>query len=147
MFDTVEVTTAFLPEDKPRYLMGVGTPLDMLGAIARGIDMFDCVIPTRSGRHGQAFTWGGRLNLRNACYAEDASPLDPESGCPAAQYERAYLHHLIKSGEMLGAMLVSYANVQFYQELMARARDAIAEGRFAGFVEDVARRYAANDED
>jgi queuine tRNA-ribosyltransferase len=146
MFDTVALTTAFLPEDRPRYLMGVGTPLDMLGAIARGIDMFDCVMPTRSGRHGQAFTWGGRINLRNARYAEDASPLDPESGCPAAQYERAYLHHLIKSGEMLGSMLVSYANVQFYQELMARARDAIAEGRFAAYAEDVARRYTTDDD-
>ncbi|MDJ0513498.1 MAG: tRNA guanosine(34) transglycosylase Tgt, partial [Methyloceanibacter sp.] len=92
MFDTLDVTTPHLPEDKPRYLMGVGTPPDMLGAVARGIDMFDCVMPTRSGRHGQAFTWGGRLNLRNAKYAEDSSPLDAESACPAAQYSRAYLH-------------------------------------------------------
>ena len=121
--------------------MGVGTPHDMLGAIRRGIDMFDCVMPTRSGRHCQAFTWGGRLNLRNARYAEDPTPLDPESACPAAQYERAYLHHLVKSGETLGAMLLSYANVQFYQELMARARDAIAAGRFTAFADDVARRY------
>ncbi len=146
MFDMVEVTTNFLPEDKPRYLMGVGTPTDMLGAIARGIDMFDCVMPTRSGRHGQAFTWGGRLNLRNAQYAEDASPLDPESMCPAARYSRAYLHHLVKSGEMLGAMLVTFANVQFYQHLMARTREAIAQGRFAEFAEDVARRYAPTEE-
>ncbi len=146
MFDMVEVTTNFLPEDKPRYLMGVGTPTDMLGAIARGIDMFDCVMPTRSGRHGQAFTWGGRVNLRNAQYAEDASPLDPESMCPAARYSRAYLHHLVKSGEMLGAMLVTFANVQFYQDLMARTREAIAQGRFAEFAEDVARRYAPTEE-
>jgi queuine tRNA-ribosyltransferase len=146
MFDTVEITTAFLPEDRPRYLMGVGTPQDMLGAIARGIDMFDCVMPTRSGRHGQAFTWGGRINLRNARYAEDSTPLDAESKCPAARYERAYLHHLIKSGEMLGAMLISYANVQFYQELMAKARAAIGAGTFATFGEDVARRYAVDDE-
>lgn len=146
MFDTVEITTAFLPEDRPRYLMGVGTPQDMLGAIARGIDMFDCVMPTRSGRHGQAFTWGGRINLRNARYAEDATPLDAESKCPAARYERAYLHHLIKSGEMLGAMLISYANVQFYQELMAGARAAIGAGNFFAFAEDVARRYAVDDE-
>ena len=146
MFDMVEVSTAMLPEDRPRYLMGVGTPADMLGAVARGIDMFDCVMPTRSGRHGQAFTWAGKLNLRNACYAEDASPLDPESQCPAARYERAYLHHLIKSGEMLGSMLVTYANVQFYQELMAKAREAIAESRYAAFVEDVQRRYAKGDE-
>jgi queuine tRNA-ribosyltransferase len=143
MLDMVEVTAAILPQDRPRYLMGVGTPEDLLLAIARGVDMFDCVMPTRSGRHCQAFTWGGKLNLRNARYAEDAAPLDPESGCPAARYERAYLHHLVKSGETLGAMLLSYANVQFYQELMARAREAIAQGRYLGFVEDLRRRYAA----
>jgi queuine tRNA-ribosyltransferase len=142
MLETVEVTAAFLPEDKPRYLMGVGTPEDLLLSIACGMDMFDCVMPTRSGRHCQAFTWNGRLNLRNARYAEDATPLDPESGCPAAQYERAYLHHLVKSGETLGAMLLSYANVQFYQELMARARAAIEQGRFANFTEQVRWRYA-----
>ena len=143
MLDMVEVTAAILPEDRPRYLMGVGTPEDLLLSIARGIDMFDCVMPTRSGRHCQALTWGGKLNLRNARYADDPTPLDSESSCPAAQYERAYLHHLVKSGETLGAMLLSYANVQFYQELMARAREAIAQGRFAGFAEDLRRRYAA----
>jgi queuine tRNA-ribosyltransferase len=143
MLDMVEVTAAILPEDRPRYLMGVGTPEDLLLSIARGIDMFDCVMPTRSGRHCQAFTWGGKLNLRNARYADDPTPLDSESSCPAAQYERAYLHHLVKSGETLGAMLLSYANVQFYQELMARAREAIAQGRFAGFAEELRRRYAA----
>jgi queuine tRNA-ribosyltransferase len=142
MLDMVEVTTAILPQEKPRYLMGVGTPEDLLLAIARGIDMFDCVMPTRSGRHCQAFTWGGKLNLRNARHAEDATPLDPESACPAAQYERAYLHHLVRSGETLGAMLLSYANTQFYQELMARAREAIAQGRFASFAAEVCRRYA-----
>jgi queuine tRNA-ribosyltransferase len=142
MLDTVAVTTSVLPEDRPRYLMGVGTPQDMLEAIARGIDMFDCVMPTRSGRHNQAFTWGGRLNLRNARYADDPSPLDAESACPAAQYSRAYLHHLVKSGEVLGAMLLSWANVQFYQELMDRAREAIARGKFAAFAEDVTRRYS-----
>jgi queuine tRNA-ribosyltransferase len=142
MLDVVEVTTAHLPQDKPRYLMGVGTPEDLLLSIARGIDMFDCVMPTRSGRHCQAFTWGGRLNLRNARYAEDATPLDPESACPAAQYERAYLHHLVKSGETLGAMLLSYANVQFYQELMVRAREAIAERSLARFIEELRLRYA-----
>lgn len=142
MFETLEVTAPHLPEDKPRYLMGVGTPLDIVGAVARGVDMFDCVMPTRSGRHGQAFTWGGRLNLRNAQYAEDLRPLDSESACPAAQYSRAYLHHLVKAGEILGAMLVSYANVQFYQELMDRMRAAIAEGTFTAFAEDLRRRYA-----
>jgi queuine tRNA-ribosyltransferase len=144
MLDMVEITTAFLPQDRPRYLMGVGTPEDLLLSIARGMDMFDCVMPTRSGRHCQAFTWTGRLNLRNARYADDPTPLDPESLCPAAQYERAYLHHLVKSGETLGAMLLSYANVQFYQELMARAREAIAQGRFAGFAGNVQRRYRAS---
>jgi queuine tRNA-ribosyltransferase len=148
MLDMVEVTAPILPQDRPRYLMGVGTPEDLLLSIARGIDMFDCVMPTRSGRHCQAFTWGGKLNLRNARYADDPTPLDPESACPAAQYERAYLHHLVKSGETLGAMLLSYANVQFYQELMARAREAIEQGRFASFAETVRRRYAtANDKD
>jgi queuine tRNA-ribosyltransferase len=146
MLDMVEVAAAILPQDRPRYLMGVGTPEDLLLAIARGIDMFDCVMPTRSGRHCQAFTWGGKLNLRNARHAEDATPLDPESACPAAQYERAYLHHLVKSGETLGAMLLSYANVQFYQELMARAREAIAQGSFASFAEEVCRRYATASE-
>jgi queuine tRNA-ribosyltransferase len=147
MFDTVAVTNAILPEDRPRYLMGVGTPQDMLGSIERGIDMFDCVMPTRSGRHCQAFTWQGKRNLRNARYADDPSPLDPESACPAAQYERAYLHHLVKSGETLGAMLLTYANVQFYQELMGRAREAIAAGCFAAFAEDVRRRYTEGGED
>ena len=142
MLDMVEVATAILPADRPRYLMGVGTPEDLLLSIARGIDMFDCVMPTRSGRHCQAFTWGGRLNLRNARYAEDATPLDPESACPAARYEKAYLHHLVRSGETLGAMLLSYANVQFYQELMARAREAIEAGSLASFTEELRQRYA-----
>ena len=142
MLDIAEIAVSILPEDRPRYLMGVGTPEDLLLSIARGIDMFDCVMPTRSGRHCQAFTWGGRLNLRNARYADDPTPLDPESACPAAQYERAYLHHLVRSGETLGAMLLSYANVQFYQELMARAREAIEAGRFASFTEEVRQRYA-----
>jgi queuine tRNA-ribosyltransferase len=127
--------------------MGVGTPDDMLAAIARGIDMFDCVMPTRSGRHCQAFTWGGKLNLRNARFAEDASPLDAESACPAASYARAYLHHLVRAEETLGAMLLSWANVHFYQELMDRAREAIAAGTFAAFAEDVRRRYASRDEE
>jgi queuine tRNA-ribosyltransferase len=144
MLDTVAVTAAVLPEDRPRYLMGVGTPKDLLEAIARGMDMFDCVMPTRSGRHCQAFTWVGRLNLRNAKYAEDPSPLDEESSCPAAQYSRAYLHHLVRCGETLGAMLLTWANVHFYQELMARAREAIARGELAAFVEDAKRRYGAN---
>jgi queuine tRNA-ribosyltransferase len=141
MLDMVEATNTVLPKDRPRYLMGVGTPEDLMESIWCGVDMLDCVMPTRSGRHCQAFTWGGRLNLRNARYAEDATPLDPESSCPAAQYERAYLHHLVRSGEALGAMLLTYANVQFYQELMARTREAISQGRFASFADEVRRRY------
>ena len=144
MLDMVAVATALLPEDRPRYLMGVGTPDDMLAAIARGIDMFDCVMPTRSGRHCQAFTWDGLLNLRNARYADDPSPLDAVSSCPAAAYSRAYLHHLVRSGEILGAMLLSWANVHFYQDLMAKAREAIQNEAFAAFAEDVKRRYAAS---
>ncbi|MGA8689758.1 MAG: tRNA guanosine(34) transglycosylase Tgt [Methyloceanibacter sp.] len=147
MLDIVAVTAALLPQDHPRYLMGVGTPDDMLAAIARGIDMFDCVMPTRSGRHCQAFTWEGRLNLRNARYADDPTPLDAASACPAASYARAYLHHLVKSGETLGAMLLSWANVHFYQELMARAREAILRGEFAAFTEEVKRRYSSDNED
>jgi queuine tRNA-ribosyltransferase len=143
MLKVLDQTVPLLPHDRPRYLMGVGTPVDMLLAIARGIDMFDCVMPTRSGRHCQAFTWTGKLNLRNARYAEATTPLDPESSCPAAQYERAYLHHLVRSNETLGAMLLSFANVAFYQQLMAKAREAIREGRFSSFVADVQQRYAA----
>jgi queuine tRNA-ribosyltransferase len=132
MLETLEATLPHLPTDKPRYLMGVGTPIDLIEGVARGIDMFDCVLPTRSGRHGQAFTWGGKLNLRNAIHSDDPAPLDAVSQCPAARdYSRAYLHHLIKAEEYLAAMLLSWANVAFYQELMAAMRKAIAEGRFA----------------
>ena len=134
MLRTLEATLPHLPQQKPRYLMGVGTPEDLIEAVARGIDMFDCVMPTRNGRHGLAFTWNGRVNLRNARHAEDVSPLDPESPCPAARdYSRAYLHHLIKSGEMLGSMLLSWVNTAFYQELMAAMRAAIEQGRFAAW--------------
>ena len=124
-------TLPHLPTDKPRYLMGVGTPLDLIEAVRRGVDMFDCVMPTRNGRHGYAFTWDGPLNMRNAKHAEDLAPLDPISTCPAAHdYSRAYVHHLIKSGEYLGAMILSWVNTVFYQDLMAAMRLAIAEGRF-----------------
>jgi queuine tRNA-ribosyltransferase len=110
--------------------MGVGTPLDIVEAVARGVDMFDCVMPTRSGRHGQAFTWGGKLNLKNAAHAEDPAPLDSASDCAAARdYSRAYLHHLVRSGEYLAPMLLSWANVAFYQDLMRAVRAAIHEGR------------------
>jgi queuine tRNA-ribosyltransferase len=142
MLETLAHTVPHLPASKPRYLMGVGTPSDIVASVALGIDMFDCVMPTRSGRHGQAFTWGGKVNLRNAAFADDPSPLDEASACPAARdYSRAYLHHLIKSGEILGAMLISWANIAFYQALMAECRAAIAEGRFAALTARVAAAY------
>ncbi len=142
MLAILDSTAPLLPAGKPRYLMGVGTPADIVAAVARGIDMFDCVMPTRSGRHGQAFTWEGKLNLRNAAFAEDPRPLDAESTCPAARdYSRAYLHHLFKAGEILGAMLLSWANIHFYQSLMAEARRAIAETRFTEFAMKVAAAY------
>jgi queuine tRNA-ribosyltransferase len=134
MLETLEATLPRLPAEQPRYLMGVGTPIDLIESVARGIDMFDCVLPTRSGRHGQAFTWAGKLNLRNAVHSEDPAPLDAQSQCPAARdYSRAYLHHLVKAEEYLAAMLLSWANIHFYQELMAAMRQAIAEGRFAAW--------------
>ena len=146
MLATLEATTPHLPRAKPRYLMGVGTPGDLIEAVARGCDMFDCVMPTRSGRHGQAFTWNGRINMRNARHADDPGPLDPASACPAARdYSRAYLHHLVKAGEFLGAMLLSWANVWFYQELMEAMRKAIAEGRFAAFAAEHRARLSAHE--
>ena len=144
MLTTLDQTVPHLPADKPRYLMGVGTPADLIEAVARGVDMFDCVMPTRSGRHGQAFTWNGRVNLRNARHGDDPRLLDEQSGCPAARdYSRAYLHHLHRSGEYLAAMLTSWSNIWFYQELMAAMRAAIAEGRFAAFAAEHKERLAA----
>src|SRR5262245_1448312 len=143
MIETLALTAAMLPADKPRYLMGVGTPLDLIEAVARGADMFDCVLPTRSGRHGQAFTWAGKVNLKNARHADDPGPLDAASTCPAARdYSRAYLHHLVKAEEYLGAMLLSWANVAFYQQLMAAMRAAIVEGRFAAWAAETKARLA-----
>ena len=134
MLSVLDLVTPALPEDRPRYLMGVGTPENLLDAVARGIDMFDCVLPTRNGRHGVAFTRRGPVSLKNARHAADPRPLDEKSACPAAQtYSRAYLHHLVKAGEMLGAMLLSEINVAYYQELMAGARDAITAARFLEF--------------
>ncbi|RIX96998.1 tRNA guanosine(34) transglycosylase Tgt [Aureimonas flava] len=128
-------TVPVLPHGKPRYLMGVGTPDDILKSIMRGIDMFDCVMPTRAGRHGLAFTRHGRINLKNARHAEDAAPLDERSACPATRdYSRAYLHHLVRTQETLGAMLLTWNNLAYYQQLMSGARDAIERGAFADFV-------------
>ena len=143
MLATLDATLPFLPEEKPRYLMGVGTPQDLIEAVRRGVDMFDCVMPTRNGRHGLAFTWNGPVNLRNAIHAEDPAPLDEVSSCPAARdYSRAYLHHLVRSGEYLGSMLLSWVNTQFYQELMAAMRAAIEEGRFETWAEETKARIA-----
>lgn len=139
MFATLDFAPDQLPFDKPRYLMGVGKPDDLVGAVERGVDMFDCVLPTRSGRNGQAFTWDGPVNIRNAKYAEDLTPLDPAS--PAGQWSKAYLHHLVKAGEMLGAMLMTEHNLWFYQQLMAAMRDAIAQGEFATFAAEFRARY------
>jgi len=136
MLAIIEEVAPILPQDKPRYLMGVGTPEDMLEAVARGIDMFDCVMPTRNGRHGMAFTRFGQINLRNARHADDPRPLDEESQWPSTRdYSRAYLHHLIKSGETLGAMLLSEINIAYYQQLMQEIREAISKGVFANFRE------------
>lgn len=146
MLRMIEETAPHLPQDRPRYLMGVGTPDDLLHAIARGIDMFDCVLPTRNGRHGLAFTRRGPVNLRNARHADDPRPLDEESPWPATSgYSRAYLHHLIKSGEALGAMLLSEINIAYYQSLMHGARDAIARGTFADFSTDVREAWKRGD--
>ncbi len=144
MFATLDFAPEQLPQDKPRYLMGVGKPDDLVGAVERGIDMFDCVLPTRSGRNGQAFTWSGPLNLRNARHAEDSGPLDDRCTCATCgSYSRAYLHHLHKSGEILGAMLVTEHNLSFYQQLMAAMRDATGDGRFAAFASDFRRDYSS----
>lgn len=143
MCDALDLTAPLLPVDRPRYLMGVGKPLDIIEAIARGIDMFDCVLPTRSGRHGQAWTWDGPLNLKNARFQEDDAPLDEASSCPASRdYSKAYLNHLFRAGEYLGAMLLSWHNIAFFQALMTAARNAIAEGRFEAWRADLAARWS-----
>jgi queuine tRNA-ribosyltransferase len=144
MLATLDAVVPALPNDRPRYLMGVGTPQDVIEAVARGIDMFDCVLPTRNGRHGLAYTWSGRINLKNACHADDPSPLDPESSCPAAHdFSRAYLHHLVRSGEYLGAMALSWINTVFYQDMMAAMRAAIANGSFETWRKETLSRLAA----
>lgn len=132
MFATLDFTTHAMPMDKPRYLMGVGKPDDILGAVERGVDMFDCVIPTRSARFGRAYTTKGELNIKNACHADDASPLDTHENCPVCMhYSRAYLHHLFKAGEMLGPMLLTQHNLHYYQGLMSGIRDAVSRGELA----------------
>ncbi|MEM9780575.1 MAG: tRNA guanosine(34) transglycosylase Tgt [Pseudomonadota bacterium] len=143
MFDVLDYAPGQLPEAKPRYLMGVGKPDDIVGAVERGIDMFDCVLPSRSGRTGQVFTWDGVLNIKNARHAEDPAPLDPNCGCPACQsYSRAYLHHVFKAKEIISSMLLTWHNLHFYQELMSGLRAAIGEGRLSAYAEEFRRRSA-----
>jgi queuine tRNA-ribosyltransferase len=146
MLRIVSETTPALPVDRPRYLMGVGTPHDLIEAVKRGIDMFDCVLPTRNGRHGMAFTRFGPINLANARHASDPRPLDEQSAHPAARtYSRAYLHHLTKANEILGAVLLSTINLAYYQTLMGGIRDAIAAGRFADFQAATEAQWAQGD--
>jgi queuine tRNA-ribosyltransferase len=143
MFETLDAIVPHLPADKPRYLMGVGKPDDIAGAVLRGIDMFDCVIPTRSGRNGQAFTRGGTVNLRNARHADDPAPLDPACRCPAcARFSRAYLHHTVKASEIIASMLLTWHNLTYYQDLMADLRAAIAQGSLPAAVARVAQVYS-----
>jgi queuine tRNA-ribosyltransferase len=144
MLEVVAETAAALPADQPRYLMGVGAPADILEAVARGIDMFDCVLPTRNGRHGLAFTRFGPINIKNAHHADDPWPLDAQSRCPAARdFSRAYLHHLFRSGEALGGTLLSLINLYYYQDLMAGARAAIIDGRFGDYVGETKEQWIA----
>ncbi|WP_448952375.1 tRNA guanosine(34) transglycosylase Tgt [Labrys neptuniae] len=146
MLEMIETVEPHLPQGKPRYLMGVGTPDDLIESVSRGIDMFDCVMPTRAGRHGLAYSRFGKVNLKNARHAEDPRPLDEASSCPAARdYSRAYLHHLTKANEILGMMLLTWINLAYYQELMAGIRSAIAEGRFADFKAVTQENWARGD--
>ncbi len=143
MLDLIETLVPHLPFDKPRYLMGVGTPDDLLEAVRRGVDMFDCVLPTRAGRHGMVFTRRGRLNLRNARFAEDPRPIDPLSSSPMARdYSRAYWRHLVKSGEILAMMGLTEINLAYYHDLISGAREAVAEGRLGLYISKVQRDWA-----
>lgn len=148
MLEMLEATCPVLPAEKPRYLMGVGTPEDILRSVARGVDMFDCVMPTRAGRHGQAFTRFGKINFKNARHAEDTRPIDDQSDCAASSdYSRAYIHHLVKSGEALGGMLLTWNNLAYYQYLMAGIRQAISDGCFEAFAMKTQEDWAKGDID
>jgi queuine tRNA-ribosyltransferase len=148
MFDVLEATVPYLPKDRPRYLMGVGKPDDIVGAVLRGIDMFDCVLPTRSGRNGQAFTWEGALNLRNARHADDKTPLDAGCACPACTgYSRAYLHHVVKAGEIIASMLLTWHNLTFFQDLMLALRKAVNGGTAVQFAARFLARYRGGKDD
>jgi len=147
MFDVLDATVPLLPSSRPRYLMGVGKPDDIVGAVLRGVDMFDCVLPTRSGRNGQAFTRTGTLNLRNACHAEDQAPLDSECHCPACRkFSRAYLHHAVKANEIIASMLVTWHNLMYYQDLTEGLRAAIAAAAVEDFARDCAQGWMAGGE-
>ncbi len=147
MCEVLDYAPAQLPSERPRYLMGVGKPVDLVEAVARGVDMFDCVLPTRSGRHGQAWTWNGPINLKTARFADDDTPLDPTSACPASSvYSKAYLHHLVRSQEILGQVLLSWHNVAFFQALMAALRDAISAGALDAFRRDFHARHGRDDD-
>ncbi len=142
MFETLDATAPYLPADRPRYLMGVGKPDDIAGAVLRGVDMFDCVLPTRSGRNGQAFTRNGTVNLKNARHADDSAPLDDSCACPACrQFSRAYLHHLVKANEILASMLLTWHNLQYFQFMMAALREGIAQGRATAAAAEVFAAY------
>ena len=144
MCKTIDMTVPHLPTAFPRYVMGVGKPIDLVEAVARGIDMFDCVLPTRAGRHGQAWTWDGPINIKNAKFSEDLAPLDEAVDCPASRdYSRAYLHHLVRSGEYLGSMVLTWHNTAFFQALMAEIRLSIADGRFEALRSELSTRWAS----
>jgi queuine tRNA-ribosyltransferase len=148
MLDMIETVEPHLPQAKPRYLMGVGTPDDLLKSLARGVDMFDCVMPTRAGRHGMVFTRRGRMNLRNARWADDPRPIDEASSAPAARdYSRAYWRHLVKAGEILAMMALTAVNLAYYQDLMAGARAAIGEGRLSDYIAEVEAGWVAGEKD
>jgi queuine tRNA-ribosyltransferase len=147
MLAMIETVMPHIPDGKPHYLMGVGTPDDILESVRRGVDMFDCVMPTRAGRHGLAYTRSGRINLRNAKHAADPRPLDDGCSCPATRdYSRAYLHHLVKSGEILAMMLLTWNNLAYYQDLMAGARAAIAQGRYADYCAAVKEEWTRGED-
>lgn len=142
MFDVLDTTVPHLSKDRPRYLMGVGKPDDLVGAVMRGLDMFDCVLPTRSGRNGQAFTWEGALNLRNARFADDAAPLDARCRCPACiSYSRGYLHHVVKAGEIIASVLLTTHNLTFFQDLMASLRQAMGQNQLRSFASEFVAAY------
>ncbi|WP_417457067.1 tRNA guanosine(34) transglycosylase Tgt [Kordiimonas sp.] len=146
MFKVLDFTMPRMPSETPRYLMGVGKPDDIVGAVERGIDMFDCVLPTRSGRTGQGFTWNGAINLKNARHKDDPRPISDSCACAACKnYSRAYVHHLIRAGEILGAMLLTWHNLQFYQDLMSGLRNAISEGKLSTFASSFRQQYASGD--